>query len=343
MQARTSLGKTVSTHKAKASPAHQPSRDVDATAPEQSLEEFAPPTFKWSIGSMSLSAPAGIQTKLEIGTADDPLEREADRVAEQAMAMVPPAAALSTSAVSVRRTCSCGGTCETCRGGHAPPIVGDVLRSSGQPLDAATRAFFEPRFGPILSRVRLHADALAQQSARDIHAQAYTVGRDIVFAPGRLSPGTHDGRRLLAHELAHVVQQSGTALSVQRQPSPDPNAARDAAIRAAELASLCSTPQVEKQAEEEIRLKLDSKKKSNPTYALTFGARDKARVEKHGLSDKDQRDIAVKMRFFEGEGKAAYLRSMAAASQNIPTRLWRSWSRAPQRTLPRKTRRKFPT
>jgi hypothetical protein len=92
-----------------------------------------------------------------------------------------------------------------------PPVVHDVLRSPGQPLDAATRAHMEPRFGCDFSRVRVHTDARAAESARAVHALAYTVGRDVVFGPGQYAPGTQVGRRLLAHELAHTVQQRGAA------------------------------------------------------------------------------------------------------------------------------------
>jgi hypothetical protein len=84
-----------------------------------------------------------------------------------------------------------------------------LQRSPGQPLDAATRDFFEPRFGHDFSAVRVHADASAARSARDLNAYAYTVGHDIVFAEGRFAPRTPEGRRLIAHELAHVVQQAG--------------------------------------------------------------------------------------------------------------------------------------
>jgi hypothetical protein len=94
-----------------------------------------------------------------------------------------------------------------------PPIVHEVLRSPGQPLDAATRAFFEPRFGYDFSQVRVHTDAKAAESARAVNALAYTVGRDVVFGAGRYAPGTTIGRRLLTHELAHVVQQSSLAES----------------------------------------------------------------------------------------------------------------------------------
>ncbi len=89
-----------------------------------------------------------------------------------------------------------------------PPIVHEVLRSPGQPLDEATRAFMEPRFGHDLSRVRVHTNAKAAESARAVNALAYTVGRDVVFGSGQFAPGTVAGQRLLAHELTHVVQQN---------------------------------------------------------------------------------------------------------------------------------------
>jgi hypothetical protein len=90
----------------------------------------------------------------------------------------------------------------------APPNAHEVLRSSGHPLDTATRAFMEPRFGHDFSRVRVHLDSQAAASARDVGALAYTVGCDIVFAQGQFSPRNAAGQQLLAHELAHTVQQS---------------------------------------------------------------------------------------------------------------------------------------
>jgi Domain of unknown function (DUF4157) len=97
-------------------------------------------------------------------------------------------------------------------GGHeisaVPPIVDQVLQSSGQPLDAATRAFMEPRFGYDFSQVRVHANDAAARSARSVNAIAYTVGNRIAFDTGRLAPDTREGRKLLAHELAHTLQQA---------------------------------------------------------------------------------------------------------------------------------------
>jgi peptidoglycan/xylan/chitin deacetylase (PgdA/CDA1 family) len=129
----------------------------------------------------------------------------------------------------LQRKCACGGTlgptgeCEACRkkrlqrkidnagqtqnASTAPPIVHEVLRSSGQPLDAETRALMEPRFGHDFGKVRVHRDTRAAESARDINALAYTVGQNVVFGPGQYAPRTGDGQKLLAHELAHTVQQ----------------------------------------------------------------------------------------------------------------------------------------
>jgi pimeloyl-ACP methyl ester carboxylesterase len=88
-----------------------------------------------------------------------------------------------------------------------PPIVHEVLRSPGEPLDAATRAFMEPRFGHDFSTVRVHADGRAAESAHAVNAMAYTVGRNVVFGSAQYTPRTMTGGMLLAHELAHVVQQ----------------------------------------------------------------------------------------------------------------------------------------
>jgi hypothetical protein len=183
--------------------------------------------------------PLPLQRKLAIGATNDPLEHEADRVADRVMRMRDPAAIPSPTGATtntLQRKCSCGGngsgTCEECKTkklqrsatasattGFAPPIVHDVLRSSGQPLDSATRSYFEPRLGMDLSGVRTHTDSRADQSAQAVNALAYTSGRDIVFREGAYAPSTASGGRLLAHELAHVVQQaSAPAPLVQRGP-----------------------------------------------------------------------------------------------------------------------------
>src|SRR5512133_2961401 len=100
-------------------------------------------------------------------------------------------------------------------------LLQKVLSSSGKQLEAGTRAIMEPQFGHDFSRVRIHADAAAAESALAVNALAYTVGRDIVFATGRYAPATPAGRGLLAHELTHVVQQGGVPAPLSHlQPAP---------------------------------------------------------------------------------------------------------------------------
>jgi hypothetical protein len=102
----------------------------------------------------------------------------------------------------------------------APAVVGAVLRSPGRPLDAPTRAFFEPRFGRDFSRVRVHTDARAAESARAVGALAYTAGQHVVFGAGQFRPAAPEGQHLLAHELAHTVHQGNVAGPV-RAVAPD--------------------------------------------------------------------------------------------------------------------------
>jgi hypothetical protein len=97
--------------------------------------------------------------------------------------------------------------------GGKPPIVDEVLRSSGQPLDSQTRAFVEPRFNYDFSHVRVHTNDRAAESAQAVGALAYTVGRNVVFGAGRYEPGSASGMRLLAHELSHTIQQRAASNS----------------------------------------------------------------------------------------------------------------------------------
>jgi hypothetical protein len=112
-----------------------------------------------------------------------------------------------------------------------PPVVQSVLNSgSGQPLDPGTRAYMESRFGEDFSGVRVHTDANAADSARGVNANAYTVGRDVVFDAGQYAPNTIEGQKVLAHELAHVVQQSrgGAVPSVSSHASHEHSASNTA-------------------------------------------------------------------------------------------------------------------
>jgi hypothetical protein len=183
------------------------------------------PGPRWSIGGLP------VQTKLTIGAVDDPLEREADRVAAQVMVASPP---------EVRRKCAACAPEERAEAlqqkqaslaesatREAPPIVHEVLRSPGQPLDAATRNFFEPRLAHEFSHVRVHSDVHAAESAQAVGARAYTRGEHVVFNSGQFMPQTLEGRKLLAHELTHTIQQAPHAKRLPEVDAPNSDADED--------------------------------------------------------------------------------------------------------------------
>ncbi|MBD3884275.1 DUF4157 domain-containing protein [Phormidium tenue FACHB-886] len=166
---------------------------------------------------------SSIQPKLTVSQPDDPYEQEADRVANEVMRMQDPRAMeqglvmRSRSEALQRQWSDSEEEDELMRKSSEAGEIGEgaieqvnrAVRSGGQPLDQSTRDFMEPRFGHDFSQVRIHADSQASDSAQAIHARAYATGEDIVFASGQYSPGTDAGKRLLAHELTHVVQQTG--------------------------------------------------------------------------------------------------------------------------------------
>ena len=141
-----------------------------------------------------------VQAKLEVSRPDDICEKEADRVAEQVVRH----SGRAVEGKQTRLRCS------------APQILGyepfnealaDSLCNSGQPLERSVRPAFESRFGWDLSKVRVHSDSTAAEAARSIHAKAFTTGRHIFFASGQYRPAAFEGRKLIAHELTHVLQQ----------------------------------------------------------------------------------------------------------------------------------------
>jgi hypothetical protein len=152
--------------------------------------------------------PVGLPAHLAVSAPSDAPEREADRAATRVLAKAEPV-----------RPCPCGGGCPDCRGAPTgaavmppglPPIVAGAVSSGGAPLPPRFRAVMEAGFGQDLRRVRLHAGDRAARSAESLGATAYTVGSHIVLGHAVRSAAPGERRRLLAHELAHVVQQSGT-------------------------------------------------------------------------------------------------------------------------------------
>jgi hypothetical protein len=151
---------------------------------------------------------AGIQAKLKVGQPGDIYEQEADRVADEVMRMPEPQVQgrveEEEEPVQMESISS-----------KAPEVTSELqtrinaLKGNGKPLPESerARAFFEPRFGYDFSKVRIHTDSRANETAQEINARAFTLGNNIVFGPGQYLPGTVLGRRLLGHELTHVLQQ----------------------------------------------------------------------------------------------------------------------------------------
>jgi hypothetical protein len=174
-----------------------------------------------------------VERQLSIGQPDDRSEREADQMAENVMRMsvsqfpgwpprqaecmrnrtMPFAGDLKTGALRLQRKAK---RQSSAYGSIQSPSVNAVLRESGDPLDAAARAFFEPRFGQDFSKVRVHHGDTAEMSARAVDAVAFSVGHHIVFGAGHWNANSQGGRRLLAHELAHTMQQTN-AFVVRRR------------------------------------------------------------------------------------------------------------------------------
>ncbi|MEI6067218.1 MAG: DUF4157 domain-containing protein [Methylococcaceae bacterium] len=187
------------------------------------------PQMAGNLAVQQLFRAGAIQAKLSISQPGDSDEQEADRVADHVMRMADPGSISSTHGVIHRKCAACeagGATCPKCEeeekvkrkenSSHMPHASTAVhsqiaaLRGGGQPLAPSVRAFFEPRFGRDFSGVRVHTDGLATESARAIQAKAFTTGQDIAFGTGQFAPGSSEGRKLLAHELTHTIQQGAT-------------------------------------------------------------------------------------------------------------------------------------
>jgi hypothetical protein len=180
-----------------------------------------------NFGRISIHPPAAgaIQAKLAVNAPGDEYEREADHVADRVMGM--PGPALDRFGAGPRSPANRPGTDRVqLRPGRftgggttgivAPPAVHEALASPGRPLDSATRAFMEPRLGRDFAHVRVHTDEAAARGARSVRARAFARGSDVVFGAGEYAPHSPVGRHLLAHELAHVVQQGPRAGAIQR-------------------------------------------------------------------------------------------------------------------------------
>jgi Domain of unknown function (DUF4157) len=182
-------------------------QSVSDVAAEDRRDLAAPRGPGWSFAHLPVfpNGPNGSKTpsNLAIGRMDDSLEREADGVADKVMQPD----LRGDQGAKIMRPNTAGPV--NAAAFEAPGIVHEALNSPGESLDKESRRFFEARFGYDFSRVRIHTDATASASAAAVRSLAYTVGTHVVFGSKRYAPGTPEGKRLLAHELSHVVQQSG--------------------------------------------------------------------------------------------------------------------------------------
>jgi hypothetical protein len=162
----------------------------------------------------------GLQTKLKVNEPGDIYEQEADRIADQVVA-TPAYHAVSGAPSRIQRfagrqTGRLDGVpsqAEQLDGGLDVGAAIAAIQGGGTPLSNETRSYFEPRFGHDFGQVRVYAGSHAADGADAVCARAYTIGSDIAFASGAYMPWAMEGRRLLAHELAHVVQQGYAPLA----------------------------------------------------------------------------------------------------------------------------------
>jgi hypothetical protein len=169
-----------------------------------------------------------VQAKLAVSRPGDPLEHEADRVAEAVLrspVTQRPSVSGHTNSAMVQRACAnCDEEEEVVQAkassssslASAQVVQPDALPDGGAPLPESARSFFEPRFGRDFGKVRIHTDGAAAASAHAIDARAFTVREHIFFRPGAFAPSSQGGRRLLAHELAHTLQQTPDSPAIQR-------------------------------------------------------------------------------------------------------------------------------
>jgi hypothetical protein len=246
LRARALAGRSVSIMPHRISsigPASSPVRESRAPPQGRPLAALAPEHKRWielqrGIGNQAvlrlLQRWATAQTSLRINDPGDVYEQEADRIAEQVV-QGPAQACLTPAPPGIQRT-----TGEPAnQTGAAPASVDLSLASSGMPLDATLRQEMEQRFGRDFSLVRVHSGAAADRSTRDLNAKAYTAGNNIVFGAGQFTPESYEGRRLIAHELTHVVQQSSMPLLRPRQHSGnEPGTQHGGALLARQFANV---------------------------------------------------------------------------------------------------------
>ncbi|MCP4131934.1 MAG: DUF4157 domain-containing protein [bacterium] len=158
-----------------------------------------------TVGNQEATDSLGIQPRLKVGDANDIYEKEADRVADQVVNMSEADVQTKSGTHMVQAAGSPEGTTVS------PEVESGIknLKGSGSPLNKSTRGFYEKRLNSYLDKVRVHTGPKADKLAKAVNARAFTSGHDIVFANKEFNPDSKEGKKLLAHELTHVVQQKG--------------------------------------------------------------------------------------------------------------------------------------
>jgi hypothetical protein len=216
--------------KAQAAPSRAHASISQAPTLQEGIGFSTAQQFAGNLAVQELFRVGAIQAKLSISQPNDPDEQQADRVTDQVLRMAEPRPISSAPGVIHRKCAPCEAgetTCPKCeeekkvrrkeKPGYAPQVGPtahaqiSALRGGGQPLPPSVRAFFEPRFEADFSQVRLHTNSAAAEAARAIQAKAFTAGQDVAFAAGEYVPDSAAGRKLLAHELTHTLQQKNRA------------------------------------------------------------------------------------------------------------------------------------
>ena len=242
-----------------------------------------------------------IQTRLTVNEPGDVYEQEADRISGEVLAS-PAHPAVSGAPPHIQRfSGQSNGQMDA-----VPTSVNQALASPGRPLEPELRQDMEQRFGHDFSRVRVHTDGKAADSADAVSARAYTVGHDIVFAAGQYDSGANEGRKLIAHELTHTIQQSvsasaaprnGMALQRQGVPGSKPDKAGESGGESLFTIFIA-----------------DEKKRTDKAFARRQAEEDAARIRKSGtLSNDDRQLVNAKLRFFEGDAWQTYSRAIRPA------------------------------
>lgn len=267
------------------------------------------PAFDLSRIPLHAAPPGRMQAKLAVGAAGDAYEQEAERAAAQVTRMPGP---------QLQRSAAAGGAPQT-----APPAATHPAPASpGQPLDGGVRSFMEARFGADFGGVRVHTGEQAAAAARSVNALAFTVGRDIVFDRGQYAPATGEGSRLLAHELAHVLQQAQGAPhnTIQRQErTPRPAPVDAAAQRIIDLAQDAGRP-IEERAVAVVRAIIDQYYAADASKVrnITYSARESGlHITYNGRGAATTGNIEVGRYFVENTTQRHFARRVAQVRHEI--------------------------